>query len=366
VNWLSRPVILLGHGARCAGADCAPLLELGVPVITSWAAKDLVDNEHTNYFGSSGVYGNRMANRILFEADQVLAIGNRLSTWNVGYTGIRPDQQLIMVDCDAKEIEKAKPYESHFGIRAFVAEASAFRPATDDWQRTCNGWGAQYPWMENGTHDDSSQYINSFRFTAALQQFLRTDEVITVDAGCMMVPAFQVLSLKPPQRMMTSGGLGEMGCAIPAAIGASFARGKGEVLCIVGDGGAMLNLQELQTIVHHRLPIKIIVFNNDGYLMIKRSQGVLGYERSGVDRASGVSCPSFVRVADAFGIKAWPVWTWDQVSETLPAFFAHKGPALVEYFMDHEQVVAPKLDPVRAADGTISSPEFWDMSPRLA
>jgi acetolactate synthase-1/2/3 large subunit len=155
-----------------------------------------------------------------------------------------------------------------------------------------------------------------------------------------------------------------MGCALPAAIGASFARDKGEVLCLHCDGGMMLNLQELQTIAHHGLPVKIIVFSNDGYLMIKHTQTGAGMAFSGVDKASGVSCPDFRLVAQAFGIASAQVRSWGDWERVIPWAMGYEGPALVEIFTDPKQRLVPKLDPIYI-DGRPTSPEFWDLSPRL-
>ena len=140
------------------------------------------------------------------------------------------------------------------------------------------------------------------RVMEEINRRLPVDAHIVTDMGTAMICAHQTLHLRPPQRIMTSGGLGEMGVALPAAIGASIARGGKEVLCLHCDGGMMMNLQELETIAHRQLPIKIIVFSNDGYLMIKRTQRVLGLKRAAVDKATGVSCPNFRIVAQAFGI----------------------------------------------------------------
>jgi len=126
-----------------------------------------------------------------------------------------------------------------------------------------------------------------------------------------------------------------------------------------------MNLQELQTIVHHHLPIKIIVFENNGYLMIKKTQEVMQFERSGVDKASGLSCPDFRKLAQAFGIRAADLWKWEDVEKALPQFFAEKGPALLVFHMDPEQPLWPKLNPVRKADGSMGSPDFADLSPRI-
>lgn len=365
MQWSERPLILLGHGVRLAGA--APLvpslMEMGIPVVTSWSAKDLVDNDHPLYLGSTGIYGNRAANRAMYEADMILAIGNRLAIWNVGYEGPRPDQRLVIVEIDEDETLRFPQAEVvRQDARAFLEGILHERPQCDDWIAACAGWREAHPWLEEA-HADRGGYISAYRFTAGLQPFLRPDEVIVTDMGTALCTAHQVLRLKPPMRLMTSGGLGEMGCALPAAIGASFATGKGDVLCLHCDGGMMLNLQELQTIVHHRLPIKIIVYRNDGYGMLKETQKKAGMAYSSVNDATGVSTPSFRRLAHSFGMLACDVRTWEDYRKAMPAFFAAREPSLIEFHMHPEEPLIPKLDPVYV-DGKARSPEFWDMSPR--
>lgn len=354
-----RPVILLGNGAR--NADVARLLELGVPVLSSWMAADLVDNFDPMYFGRPGIYGQRCANKILYEADYVLAIGNRCSIWNVGYDGFRPSQRLVMVDVDEAEIRKfpnATPIL--WDAKKFCDEIETPSvPAA--WLGTCHNWRVAYPWIDPWMHNDS--YISPYIFMRELQKMLRPDECITADVGTANVCASQVLRLKPPQRLLSSGGLGEMGCGLPAAIGASFARGKGEVLCLNNDGGMMMNLQEMQTIVHHKLPIKIVVFSNDGYAMIRRSQNALGYQVAGVGMDNGVSMPSFRKLAYSFGMPACDVRTWDDFHKAMPALLAAKGPALVEVFTDPDQPFL-KLNPIMV-DGKATSPRFDQLSPVL-
>ena len=357
----SRPVILLGNGAR--GCNLLPLMDAQVPILTSWNAKDLVDNDHDWYFGSPGQYGQRVANKVMFEADMIFAVGNRMAIWNVGYEGPRPDQQVMMVDVDAAEVAKF-PQAEHIKMTCeewLKQRDPRWHIYMDDWLDQCCRWSNDYPLVESPAHDDTNGYINSYRFMERLQEYLKPDEVIVTDMGAAHICAHQVLRLKPPQRIISSGGLGEMGCGLPMAVGASFARDKGEVLCLVGDGGAMMNLQELQTIIHHQLPIKIIVFNNGGYGMIRQSQEKAGMRLSGVNECTGVSFPSFRHVALAFGFTASEVRTWDDFERIIPHM---RGPCLVEYFMDPAQLFVPKLDPVWV-DGKPTSPRFCDMSPQL-
>jgi acetolactate synthase-1/2/3 large subunit len=158
-----------------------------------------------------------------------------------------------------------------------------------------------------------------------------------------------------------------MGFGLPGAIGASFARNRGEVLCLNCDGGMMMNLQELQTMVHHQLPIKLFIFNNDGYLMIKHTQkAILQGRYSGTDQKSGVSCPDFSKLAAAFGLPAWQIRTWDDFDRVLPQAQAHAGPCIVEIFMHPEQYFHPKLSVMKRADGSLVSPPLEDLSPLLS
>lgn len=354
----SRPVILLGNGAR--GVDLSPLLALSVPILTSWHAKDMIDNDHEWYFGSPGQYGQRIANKVLYEADMIMAIGNRMSIWCCGYEGPRPDQQLAMIDVDGEEVAKFPQADWIKMTAADWINSGWAIMNSDTWQRQCKEWRASLPLVESPAHDDTS-FINSYRFMDRLQQYLAPDEVIVTDMGAAHICSHQVLRLKPPQRIISSGGLGEMGCGLPMAVGASFARNKGPVLCLAGDGGMMMNLQELQTIAHYQLPIKIIVFNNGGYGMIRQTQEKAGMRLSGVNERTGVSFPCFRHVALAFGITASEVRSWEDFERIIPNM---TGPCLVEYFMDPAQLFVPKLDPVWV-DGKATSPRFCDMSPLL-
>jgi acetolactate synthase-1/2/3 large subunit len=157
-----------------------------------------------------------------------------------------------------------------------------------------------------------------------------------------------------------------MGYGLPAALGVSFANDRGEVMCLNCDGGMMMNLQELQTMVHHNLPIKLFIFNNDGYLMIKHTQNSL-FKSSyvGTDRKSGVSCPDFSKLATAFDIPAFQIRTWDEVDGTLEQVQAATGPVICEVFMHPEQLFSPKLSVVSRPDGTLVSPPLEDLSPLI-
>jgi acetolactate synthase-1/2/3 large subunit len=314
------------------------------------------------------VYGQRCANKIFAAAQTILAIGCRLSIWTVGYDFPRPGQRLVMVDVDESEVRKFPNAEwIQQDAKAFIEELLGGGCGGDFWRNdghlagwrvVCQTWRGLHPWLEPGTHDDGA-YINPHRFMSRLQPHLAPDEIIVTDCATGNLCAHQILALKPPQRLMTSGGLGEMGCGLPGAIGASFATGR-RVICLNTDGSMMLNLQELQTIAHHRLPVKIIVFSNDGYAMIRATQKNLRYSRIATDTESGVSCPDFLHIAGAFGI---PALRMAEPDADLGLFLGIDGPALLDVPIDPEYAFGPKLNPIRHADGTVTSPAFDQMSP---
>jgi len=193
------------------------------------------------------------------------------------------------------------------------------------------------------------------------------DETVVTDMGTALLSGFQIMKINKKKRMYTSTGLGEMGYGLPAAIGASFAGKKSPVLCLNCDGGMMMNLQELQTIAHHKLPIKILIFNNDGYLMIKNTQkGLFKGRFAGTNKDSGVTCPDFAKLADAFGFPKYQIKTWDDVSSELPKFLNEvDGPSICEVFMHPEQPCVPKLGIALTPEGKIVSPPLEDLSPLL-
>ena len=376
-----RPLLWLGHGIRLAGATdlIAPLLEkTGAPALVSWAGIDMVDSDHPQVFGRAGTYGQRAANLVLQNCDALVCIGTRLAIPQVGYdlSEFARAARIAVVDVDPAEAAK-------HGARValpVVADAKAFLSALlarldtplekkQPWLDRCGEYRTLYPWV-GPEHADPEGFINSYPFMEKLNAHLKEDQIVVTDMGTALLSGHQVLRMREDRRLMTSTGLGEMGFGLPGAVGASFARlqeGKsGEVLCLNCDGGMMMNLQELQTIVHHGLPIKIFVFNNDGYLMIKHTQKALfkGHY-SGTDRRSGVSCPDFSAVADAFGLPSFRIRTWDDFDAVIPQVQAHDGPLICEVFMHPEQLFVPKLSLAIQEDGSLVSPPLEDLSPLL-
>jgi len=373
-----RPILWLGHGIRLAGAEKkveSLLKAIGIPAIVSWAGIDMINSEHPLVYGRAGVYGQRSANFILQNSDYVLAIGTRLAIPQVGYdlSELARAAQIDIVDIDPLEANKHQSRirqsiicDAGIFIDNLIASMDGDPIASKvEWITECNLYRDQFPWI-GPEHDDKEGYMNSYRFMSRLNEFFKPNQVVVTDMGTALLCAHQALKIRPGQRLMTSTGLGEMGFGLPAAIGASFALNGGEVMCLNCDGGMMLNLQELQTIVHHQLPIKIFVFNNDGYLMIKHTQNALfktGYV--GTSKASGVSCPDFGKIGKAFNLATYQIRTWKECDSVLKQVQVAEGPLICEVFMHSEQLFSPKLSLVVKEDGTLVSPPLEDLSPLL-
>lgn len=375
-----RPVFWLGHGIRLAGAvDKIPSLldHCPFPSLVSWAGLDMLEGEHPLNFGRAGVYGNRAANFVVQNADLVIAIGNRLAIPMIGYehSEFARTAQVIQVDIDPLELNKTKDI-TDVAISADAGEfidqllaRFAARPVaqstSQQWLDICNSYRKRYP-LVGPEHADNNGFINSYRFIDRLCDYFKPEQIVTTDMGTALLSGHAAIRLKPGQRMMTSTGLGEMGYGLPAAIGASIARNRGEVMCLNCDGGMMMNLQELQTVVHHQLPIKLIIFNNDGYLMIKHTQKNLFQGRySASNSASGVTCPDFSKVAAAFDIPYFSIRSLKDFDTVIAQIQAATGPVICDVFMDPEQYFYPKLSLAVRKDGGIVSPPLEDLSPLL-
>ncbi len=376
-----RPVIWLGHGVRLSGA--IDLVEtfinvLQCPILTSWPGIDLIDSDHPLVFGRPGVYGQRAANLILQNCDFLLAIGTRLATSQIGYdlSEFIREAKLALVDIDLAELTKYGgkiKIPIHADAKKFmeaileVSNSSFYKTLAKNhisWVERCNFYQKKYPNLSD-EYIDKEGYINPYQFIHKLSNFFKSDQIIVTDIGTAMLTTHQLLQIKKGQRLITSAGFAEMGYALPAAIGASFANKSGEVMCIHCDGGMMLNLQELQTIVHHKLPIKIIIYNNDGYVMIKHTQKALFGRYAGTNKKTGVSCPDFSAIAQAFGINSFKIKTWDDFESVIPKLNKLSGPVICEVFIHPEQLFFPKLSLTVQKDGSINSPPLEDLSPLL-
>jgi len=371
-----RPVLWLGHGIKLAGAEdkILGLLEkLKVPTLVSWAGIDMIDSDHKLVYGRAGVYGQRCANFVLQNSSYVLTIGTRMAIPQIGYNLVElaREAEIDVVDVDVNESTKNQSRTRE----SIVCDAGVFIDRLlekleaidlrlkDEWIARCDYYRYTFPWVDD-EHEDKDGFINSYPFMERLNKHFKPDQIVVTDMGTALLSGHQVLKFKQGQRFMTSTGLGEMGFGLPGAIGASIANNYGEVMCLNCDGGMMMNLQELQTMVHYKLPIKLFIFNNDGYLMIKHTQTALFKgNRVGVDKATGVSCPDFSKLAAAFDIPSYQIRDWENCDSILEQVQNTDGPVICEVFMHPKQLFSPKLGWTAMPDGTQVSSPLEDLSP---
>jgi len=374
INLSKRPVIIGGNGIRLSGVKnkFRELVDYArIPTLLTWSGIDLLDDNNENYFGRFGLYGQRAANFIVQNADLVIVLGSRLALPQVGYdfSQFARGAKIIVVDIDELEGEKY-PVNYIWGdckdvIQSLIDSSHTIRGYKQAWVAYCQVMKNKYPLVEN-YHQDNG-YLNSYRFITKMSDYLKDDHIIVTDMGTALLSGHQNIKLKPNQTMFTSQGLGEMGYGLPGALGAAIACPNKPVLCMNCDGGIMMNLQELHTIIENGLNnIKIIIFNNDGYLMIKHTQKMLFKgDYVSVDKKTGIGLPNFSKLLPAFGYDYYELKDWDSLNSTMNNFLNNTKAAVLEVFMDPEQDFIPKVKGVLREDLTILAPPIEEMTPLL-
>ena len=372
-----RPVILAGSGVRLAQAlepFHAIIARLGIPVATAWT-HDLIASDDPHFCGRQGTIGDRAGNFTVQNADTLLVLGSRLCIRQVSYNwqAFARHAYKIQVDVDAAELGKptVKPdLGVHCDLRVFLEEMHQVLEKTGydtrrhaSWLRWCKERVARYP-VVLPRHREFRGALNPYHFIDTLFRALADDDVVICgDATACIVP-FQVAQLKGNQRLISNSGSASMGYDLPAAIGAAVARGGKRVICLAGDGSIQMNVQELQTIAHHRWPIKIFVLNNGGYLSIRGTQTNFFGRQVGAGPESGVSFPDMVKVAGAYGIPSCRMNS-PTFEPTMEKALHSDGPFLTDVVLDRQQPFEPRLSSKQQPDGTIVTAPLEDMYPFL-
>jgi acetolactate synthase-1/2/3 large subunit len=375
-----RPVLMVGSGVRLAGAAKVfreVIERLGIPVTTAWTAIDMLPTGHPLHAGRPAVVGDRPGNIAIQNADVLLVVGSRLPLRQTSYNwnSFAAKTFKIQVDVDPVEMEKPtlKPQMAlQQDAKAFLEamnlalKKSPVAPRTE-WNAWCQERVRKYPVVQQSQRD--AELLNPYHFTEILFGVLQEGDVIACGDGMASVVPFQAAQVKEGQRLFTNAGSASMGYDLPASVGAAVANaeinGGRRVICLAGDGSLQMNIQELQTVVHHQLPVKVIVYNNNGYLSIRTTQNnFFGGNLVGEGPTSGVSFPDPVKLAQAYGIPAIRVQTKD-CAQVLQEFLARPGPGLVEAILDPAQGVEPRLTSRVLADGSMVTAAFEDMYPFL-
>lgn len=379
IKGAQRPLLWVGHGIRLSNSEerfRKMLDRLGVPVLVSWQAADLVPNDHPLFAGRAGIYGQRYANLALQNCDLLIALGTRLAIPQRGYNDQQFARAAKKVICEIDPAEMAK-FKFHIDIPV-LGNVSEFIDALsseqydkanfDDWKSKIRHWQQKYP-MATMPKENNSIGINSYWFIDRLSEHLGKDCIIVTDMGASLTCTHATIKLKDGQRIITSTGLGEMGFGLPGAIGAALGAPEKNVVLIVGEGSFMMNLQELQTLKEQKLSIKVFLLNNNGYLTIKHTHHAL-YKSAGsagaCGPASGLSFPDFSKVVSAFGFRHSIHKTHSGLDEWIKNVLASEGSIFAELVMPEFQELVPKMAVKTRSDGSVYSSPLEDLYPFLS
>jgi len=352
-----KPLLIVGNGIRLSGAveQLHKLLEsTNIPVITAVNGNDLVTSEYPQYYGRFGTHAQICANNLIGDCDFLLTVGSRLYVRQTGYNfeGFAKQAYKVHVDIDRHELDKP----TLFTDLKVKSDAKQFLdqlltqdlPETNqDWIDYCNEVNKAPKVLQR--HRDKQTFVSNYYFIEQLNKVLPSDHHVVTSDGSANVVSMQVLELKKDQRLITNTGCAPMGYGLPAAIGAAI---KHKIVCLEGDGSLHLNVQELQTVKHYNLPIKLILLNNDGYLSIKISQKTFfkgKYVAS--EKSSGVSFPNFEKLINAYEIPYHSIKNNSDIESTLKLFFDQEGPAILEVFTDPDEFHEPKVVATLGPDG---------------
>jgi len=371
-----RPIVLVGNGVRLSGAmkEFYEFIEkTKIPILTTWKAMDFLEETHPQYVGRPGGVGQRGANFNQQNSDFILVIGARLDHGQLAYQPQYFAREAIrcIVDIDENEIKKLDIH-IHYPI---VADAKYFLQELNkrissvvcsQWLDTCKSLYEKYPVILKEYLDSSKKEVNNYAFIKHLSDLLPEESLLVPgSSGACSEVTMQAFQLKKKTRIYNSQGLGSMGFGIPAAIAAALASGK-ETVCIDGDGGLFLNIQELELINRYQLPIKLFVLNNNGYGSIKTTQNThFGGNLVVSDPASGLSLPSIELNAIAYKIPYVKIENQFNLKKQLSDVLSYSGPVICELIVDQNHKTLPKASVYKKQDGSFSTRPMEDLFPFL-
>ena len=369
-----RPCILMGSGIQCAHLEDAFegfLEKVRVPVIGGAWLGDIFYSEHPLYYGLSGNAGPRGGNFILQNSDYILCLGNSLSYKQTGYdiSSFAPKATIVMVDADKNEYSKVKEKVDtfiHADLKEFFRKAESVAEiceASGEWMEYCNKIRATFSPFEGKSSADPTGRVNKYLFWETFLKVMPEDTLMALGNSSVAMGANQIGRRFKGQRMISNYICGSMGFDLPAAIGLAVSS-KQPVVCVTGDGSMMMNLQELQTIQYKKLPVKIVLFENNGYGAIKQTcKNFFEGKEYGCSPDSGVGFPQFQKVAEAFEYSYNCCHTNEELTEKLEWLKAQEGSCILEIKQQLDDPVVPKLMSKLDENGQMTSPKLHDMYP---
>lgn len=370
-----RPLIIGGHGIRVANQvkEFRQLVDaLKIPVVTTALANDLLPYDYDLYIGKVGLRGDRAGNFAVQSADLIITLGSSLHITTTGYEidEFAPQAKKIVLDIDSAVLKKNKDVsqiQMQVDITTAITDlASIAKPIhVEHWTSKLIQLKHSFPIMKE-PHARLEDEINTYHLVDKLSNVLKGDEVLVTDAGSLYYITGQAFLTKVNQRVIVSGALGAMGYALPAAIGASIAKPDVNVICITGDGSMQLNVQELQTIAHYQLNIKVIIINNNGYASIRNSQASFQDGHiAGASAETGVTFPNWRTLALAYNLPFRSEESYSGLENTLEQLIAHEGPIILEVIIPENVTMIPAVTSVRLENGSFKSNRLHEMTPQL-
>lgn len=369
------PLILAGQGIGLSGSAAKFLKlvnKLGIPVITTRLGIDLIGSDNPLFVGRPGLYGDRPANFAVQNSDLIVCIGARLDTGIIGYDpqDWGRNAKKIVVDLDTEELEKpgieietkiktdAADFLRELDLKVDLKKL----PDYSKWRKYCSGLREKYPMVL--PQYKKGKLINSYYFSQQLAKHANANDIIVVDTSSVFHVACQTWKIKQGQRFLTTGGISTMGYW-PAAIGACVATGK-RTLVLTGDGSLQMNVQELATVKQNKLPLKIFVINNQGYLLIRHTQKThLGGRLMGESPKTGLWCPNPADLARAYKIKFVNITSPADMDRKIKQALAFKGPVICNVPSPLWQLIVPRISSTKKADGSFESRPYEDLFPFL-
>jgi acetolactate synthase-1/2/3 large subunit len=369
-----RPLILAGHGVRLARGEKVfreLVDELGIPVVTTWNAMDLLPYEHPLNIGRPGVVALRAPNFAVQNCDLLISIGSRLDNIVTAFNqrGFARVAKKVVVDIDANEIDKLSmdiDLKVVSDAKTFLESLKHFSASPDRaWIELCQSWKMKY--REEAVHSTKTEHISHYQAVKALSQAIGKDTLISTGSSGLAVEFFYTLfENKPGQRIFLTSGLGSMGYGLPAAIGSCYGNGKKPMVAIESDGSLQLNIQELATLRAGNLPICLIILNNNGYASIRNTQRNYFSSRFiGTGPEANLWMPSLQSVSATYEIPYVKIEKFEELNEKLTKAIAMKSMVIVEVFLENNESLAPKVSALPQKDGSMISMPLEDMSPLL-
>lgn len=375
-----RPVLYAGNGIRLSGGISAfekLICKLQIPVVTCWNSIDLIATDNSLYCGRGGNMGDRAGNFAVQNSDFLICIGTRLSVYQVGWHVEKWAREAftVVVDIDPEELKK-KTMKADLPI---CADARDFMQtlleelenvnfvSQQEWLKQCNIWKSRYPVVQKFQYEEKG-LANPYAFLDKLSHNLPQNAITVVANGSASVMGSQSYYIKQDDRFIMNCAFSSMGYALPAAIGICVAANMHDIVCIEGDGSIMMNLQELQTIVTNKLPVKIFIINNNGYHQIRQTQDNVfhnGYVGMGPE-SGDLGFPNFQKLADAFGLPYVSIKNNQELASQISKVLQHDGYVMCEVFVTTTQKFEPKSATKKLDDGTLISPPLEDMAPFLS